>query len=655
MCGIAGLWNSDGVEAPVQRSLCLLEALAHRGPDGQGIMARAVGGELRSMRSANELDQGIQWETVLLHRRLSIVDVAAGAQPMANEDGRVWIVFNGEVYNHLDLRRELENRGHRFRTRADTEVVIHGWEEWGPGVLERLNGIYALAILDARGEPELWLARDPVGAKPLFVGRQDGDWWFASELAAARQAGLVDDVLHEEALAEFLVYRFIPSPGTPFRHAWKVPPGHSCHITGGRDSPRFLGFNPKFAPSHVPRTLGEWEEALRGSIAAAVGRQLMSDVPVGSLLSGGVDSTVVTGFMCQRLPDRPRAFAIGFRGDRQGELTDARNSARSLGVPLTEVSVSEAEYLAAWPTQIADLAEPIANSSTLFVNLLCRSVRATHKVVLSGQGADEPLGGYPRHAAERLAGLNRWLSSVWPLIPEGFLSSDRIARLKRIARARSEGRRFAETLAVFGPAEACGMTRHHVDVEALIAPVERWLDRVDADDSLNRLLAVDRRLSLADDLLIVADHMSMASSVELRVPFLDLEFLALVERMPSRTKVSVWGGRKWLYRRAVRDLLPPATRKSLTGASARFGRKLGFTTPLDAWFKRWCQTEGEEYLLGRKSLLPEFLHAEAVHGLVRDVRERGKSRARQLMSLYVLETWLRHALGAAPRLVEARS
>ncbi|PYP33122.1 MAG: asparagine synthetase B, partial [Gemmatimonadetes bacterium] len=244
MCGITGVIARDqrrDVGPLVER---LTQALAHRGPDGSGI--RVLRGRYAAFG----------------HRRLSIVDLECGAQPMANEDGRVWVVFNGELYNHLDLRRELESRGHQFRTRADIEAVIHGWEEWGPGVLQRMNGMYAFALYDGRsavGGGEIWLARDPVGIKPLYVGIGDGVWWFASELAAARAAGLLDADLRPEAFGEYLVYRFVPSPGTFYRAAWKVPPGHCCRLVPDSlpHAPAFEPFTTAFAPTALPRGRAE--------------------------------------------------------------------------------------------------------------------------------------------------------------------------------------------------------------------------------------------------------------------------------------------------------------------------------------------------------------------------------------------------------------
>ncbi len=633
MCGIAGLIARDPRDDVRPLTERLTDALAHRGPDGSG---------MRWFRG---------YSVGLGHCRLSIVDVSGGAQPMANEDENVWVILNGELYNHAALRRELEALGHRFRTRADTEVLVHGWEQWGPTLLRRLNGMYAFALYDGRLGAEqgvVWLARDPVGVKPLYVGVAGNTWWFASELAAARRCGLLPGELRPQAFDEFLVYRFVPSPGTFYPTAWKVPPGHLCRVPLDRvpDAPSFEAFRADFAPASLPRTEGEWREAIRQELGQAVQNQLMSDVPLGSLLSGGVDSTVVTRLMRDHLPEPPQAFAIGFQGAVAiDELATARRAAHALGVPLTEVAVPQDNYLQAWAAQAGALGEPIANTGLLLVGLLCETVRRSRKVVLSGQGADEPLGGYPRHAAERLYPLARRLRAVLGALPERTMTSDRLARMRRVAAASDDARRFTEILAAFGPQEAVAMTAHSLDPDALAEPVRRWLRDTPEADSVNRLLLVDARLSLADDLLIVADHMSMASSVELRVPFLDLPLVSLVEHMPSQYKISRLGERKWLYRQAVRDLVPASVSSSLTGWRSRVGRKAGFSTPLDQWMRQWLHAEAEDFLLGSKAVLPGYLRGEAVRDVIRAARDRGKPRTRQLISLYTLETWLRATVG----------
>jgi asparagine synthase (glutamine-hydrolysing) len=628
VCGIAGVIARDPTRDVTAVLARLSGALAHRGPDASGSRferGRSVG---------------------LGHRRLSIVDLACGLQPMTGEDGRVWVTYNGEIYNHLDVRRDLESLGHTFRTKADTEVLVHGWEEWGPRLVERLNGIFAFAVFDGRkGAGELWLARDPVGVKPVYVGQTDGLWWFASELAAARETGLVGDRYRPAAFDEFLVYRFVPSPGTFYPNAWKLPPSTLCRLALDdlpAGMPAFQPYATAIRPAVIPASEGEWKEALRDGLAAAVRRQLMADVPVGSLLSGGVDSTVITRLMRDSLPEPPAAFGIGFDSEPDGgELANARRAATALGVPLAEVRVSDAEYRAAWPAHAARLGEPIANSGVLLVGMLCAEVRKTHKVVLTGQGADEPLGGYPRHAGERYYPIARHFTPLLHHLPERMAASDRVRRVARLAGEADEARRFTEILAVFAPSEAAALTRQGTDPDALADPVRRVLPDGDEGDSLNRLLRADARLSLADDLLVVADHMSMAHSVELRVPFLDLEYFGLLEQMPGRYKVSALGERKWLYRRAVAPLLPPTIRADLTGVRARLGRKLGFATPIDRWFGEWLRGDAEAYLTGPTARAMAYLDRDRVRHLIADVRDRDAPRTRQLLALFVLEAWMR--------------
>ena len=478
-------------------------------------------------------------------------------------------------------------------------------------------------------------------------------WWFASELAAARSAGLVANDLRSEAIDEFLVYRFVPSPGTPFRSAWKLPPAHYCRIPLDQplETPVFHRYGSTFAPASLPGGRHEWEAAVREGLGAAVRRQLMADVPVGSLLSGGVDSTIVTRLMRDSLPEPPQAFAIGFSGESpDGELHAARAAAAALGVPLQEVEASEGEYLDTWLAQAARFGEPIANTGLPFVGLLCSRVGATHKVVLSGQGADEPLGGYPRHAAERLYPLGQRIRWLLRMVPEGWAESDRMARVRRVVGEPDRASRFANILAVFSPREVVQLTGRG-DFERLIRPVRTWLGEDESGDGLNALLKVDARLSLSDDLLLVADHMSMACSIEFRVPFLDLELLALLERMPSRYKLSWTGARKWLYRRAIVGLLPVELQGGLTGRRARAGRKLGFTMPLDRWVNRWVGTSADEFLTGPRAVLPHYTQAERIRAYLGDVRRRHLKRNRQLAALYVLESWLRSAVGAPTRAV----
>jgi asparagine synthase (glutamine-hydrolysing) len=569
---------------------------------------------------------------------------------MANEDGTVWVVFNGEIYNHLELRRELESHGHRYHSRCDTETIIHGWEEWGEGLFGRLNGIFAFAIADLRRR-ELVLARDPVGVKPLYIGVANGSTWFASELGAAGAAGLVADELLPEALKLFLTFRFIPSPHTIAPNAWKVPPGHFVRLRvadAGRE-PRFLPYESRIRSTAAPANRAEWREALFSELEAAVERQLMADVPIAALLSGGVDSSLVTQMMAAHLPYSPKAFGIGIRSEGEANETAAGAlAAAELRVPFHGSVVDDADFIEQWPSLVGEFGEPIADSTSLMIRLICREVGESHKVALCGQGADEPLGGYPRHMTERLYRFGRLWPSLSRAVTRRAFGGESAARLDRALSAPDPRDRYVQIFSVLSPHEVDALVPAAGAGAAELArtAMERWLSPDGDGDAVNELLRVDVRLSLADDLLLVADHCAMRSSVELRVPFLDLAFLELVERMPSRFKISPLGERKWLYRQGAARRLPPELARRLCPPTKRFERKRGFSQPLTEWFdtqsglladhRRWAQA---------LETLPE-LSAEGVRTALGTVGAPGLSRRRSV--LYALAQWLNATGHATP-------
>jgi asparagine synthase (glutamine-hydrolysing) len=644
MCGICGIASPAPSTEIGPACLALTRGLRHRGPDGEGFlrMSPTASGlcSPEELREPSTLAVG--------HRRLSIVDIAGGAQPMANENETVWVSYNGEIYNHLELRRELIGRGHRFTTQADTEVLVHGWEEWGEGLFGRLNGIFALALIDVT-TGEVVLVRDPVGVKPLYVGRSDKLFWWSSELGPARDAGLVSTPVSADALKLFLTFRFIPSPYTIFEDVWKLPPGHFVRLraTEGSGRPEFVPFEQTVRSSADPRTKKQWREAILAELDEAVGRQLMADVPVASLLSGGVDSSLVTQMMARRLPYRPHTYGIGFMSDGSAsEALAAARAAASLDVPHTSIEVDAAAYIDRWPRAVAEIGEPIANSGGLLVWMLSDEVRRTHKVVLTGQGADEPLGGYPRHVVERLRPYASLSPALAVRVVRALKGRDDAARLARALAAPTQIDRYVDILSVVPPEQVDLVVRGASASARELAreAVGRWTSGVDSGDGLNDFLRVDVRMSLADDLLLIADHFSMRSSVELRVPFLDLQFLELVERMPSRYKVSALGSRKWLYRSAAAASLPEAIRRTACGPRARFGRKRGFSTPLAAWFDAEgglladpAQWVGSLVELGAVEL-------DSVQDLLVNEPE---TFARQRAAFYSLATWVGATAGTS--------
>jgi asparagine synthase (glutamine-hydrolysing) len=646
MCGIAGIVSRQPDTRAGEDVLALTHKLVHRGPDGAGFWRLA--GDRAGL--CDERDLADAADIVLGHRRLSIVDLEGGAEPMANEDGTVWVVFNGEIYNHGQLRLELERHGHRYRTRCDTETLIHGWEEWGEALFERLNGIFAFAIADVRRR-EVILARDPMGVKPLYVGISDDRTWFTSELGAAAEVGLASRCLSADALKLFLTFRFIPSPYTADAHAWKLPPGHYLRLTrenAGRE-PTFHRFEPRMRSPADPLNRSEWKEALMVELERAVQRQLMADVPVASLLSGGVDSSLVTQMMTRHLEYPPQTFGIGMRSEgAKSEALAARQAAAELGVPHTSTWVDDEEYVQAWPSVLAQFGEPIANSSALLVRMICEQVGRSHKVALCGQGADEPLGGYPRHMTERLHRLGRLFPSLSRAVTTRAFGAESAARLQRALDAPDRTTRYVDIFSVLPSAEVDALVRGGTATthELARAAVERWVEPESSGDPVNDLLRVDARLSLADDLLIVGDHCAMRSSVELRVPFLDLEFMELIERMPSRYKVSTLGERKWLYRQAAAGQLPSELARRVCPPTKRFERKRGFSQPLTEWFdtqsglladhRRWATA---------LETLPE-LSAEGVRTALGTVGAPGLSRRRSV--LYALAQWLSATGQATP-------
>jgi asparagine synthase (glutamine-hydrolysing) len=644
MCGICGIASPVPSTEIGPACLALTRELRHRGPDGEGFVRMSP--TANGLCTADELREPAS--LAVGHRRLSIVDLAGGAQPMANENETVWVSYNGEIYNHLELRRELLQRGHHFSTQADTEVLVHGWEEWGEGLFGRLNGIFALALVDVTSE-EVVLARDPVGVKPLYVGRSNELLWWSSELGAARNVGLASSAVSADALKLFLTFRFIPSPYTIFEDVWKLPPGHCVRLSslGGSERPSFVPYAQTVRSSADPRTRNDWSEAMLAELDESVGRQLMADVPVASLLSGGVDSSLVTQMMARRLPYRPQTYGIGFASDGSAsEALAAASAAASLEVPHTSVEVDTDAYIAAWPRAVAEIGEPIANSGGLLVWMLSEEVGRTHKVVLTGQGADEPLGGYPRHVVERL----RPYASVAPGLATRAVRSlkggDDASRLSRALAAPTTVDRYVDILSVVPPEQVDLVVRSASASARELAreAVGRWTSGTDSGDALNDFLRVDVRMSLADDLLLIADHFSMRASVELRVPFLDLRFLELVERMPSRYKVSTLGSRKWLYRRAAAANLPEQIRRTQCGPRARFGRKRGFSTPLGAWFdaEGGPLSEADQWVGSLEGLgAVEF---DSVQNLLVNEPE---TFARQRAAFYSLATWARAASGTS--------
>jgi asparagine synthase (glutamine-hydrolysing) len=579
MCGIAGVATAAPDGALSKQAFLATRALFHRGPDETRLLTVADG-------AAHVVDvdaEPLPAEIVAGACRLSIIDLEGGGQPIANETSTVWVTYNGEIYNQLDLRRELERAGHRFRTHADTEVIVHGWEEWQTDLFPRLNGIFAVAIVDLRTD-EIVLARDPIGVKPLYVGTGAASTWWCSELDAAEQAGLCRADISADALRLFLTFRFVPSPWSVREHAWKLPPGSYVRLAAadaGRP-PRFDRFSSRVRSPLRPSRRWEWREALTAELEEAVKRQLMSDVPVASLLSGGIDSTLTTLFMKEHLAVPPQTFGVGFASDGSAsEALTAAAAARELDVPHASTTLQHDDYEAGWGSLVARMGEPTANTSSTMLHRICVEVGKSHKVALCGQGADELLGGYPRHVAERLYQLGRRSPALAGFVTSRIYGPDAAPRVQNILSTHDRIDRYVNIFAHVAPeaADALVPSGTAATRELARAVIAHWTANEPPGDALNELLRVDARVSLADDLLIVADLCSMYESVELRVPFLDLAFVELVERMPSAYKIGPLGGRKRLYREAAARRLPAASSRRLAASLRPWQPKRGFSPP----------------------------------------------------------------------------
>lgn len=615
MCGICGIYSyksDQEIDQNLQSSM--LSAIRHRGPDDEG--------------SFNEQ------KIFLGMRRLSIIDLDGGHQPMSNEDDSIWIVFNGEIYNYKDLRAILSAKGHVFRTQSDTETVIHAYEEWGIEGFSRLNGMYGLALWDRRRK-ELVLARDPFGVKPLYYTDQQGSFVFGSEIKAILADPNVSRSVDLAALDQFLTFSFVPSPRTMFEGIKKVPPGYALCVTSeGSRQVRF--YQPIITTPKMSGT--EWLEALQDGIEKAIVRQMVADVPVGVMLSGGMDSATVAMLARKHSGQPIHSFTVGFSEDfEKDELALGRRSAELIGTTHHEVIISANDFMKFLPKAIWYLDEPIASPASLPTYWVSKLARDYVKVVLTGQGADEPFAGYPRHLG---AYYGRWYRITPDFLRKGVISP-LINRLPRIEKYR----RAVRTLDIADPVTRLTQIYHIFESELkqrlyrpeLLAEmdinfepiVREWWNDVEHLSELNQMTYVDARFSLADNLLLYGDKMSMAASLEARVPFLDLDLMSLVEGMPAKYKIH---GRtqKYLLKKAVAKWLPP---------EIIYRKKIGFVTPVDQWFGGELRGYLSDLLLWQGSGCSLFFNMKELEKMINDHTNKQRDYQRHLFSLMTFELW----------------
>jgi len=621
MCGICGEFVfGKGAHIDPCRLKQMVKLLAHRGPDDEG---QYVSGSLG-----------------LGFRRLSIIDVEGGHQPMSDLQKSVWVVFNGEIYNFPELRNELETRGHVFRTNADTEVIINGYKQWGDDVLNKLNGMFGLAIWDNK-QQRLLLARDRMGIKPVYYSITSGRLVFASEIRPLLRSDGANEVrIDPAAIYLFLRYRYTPSPLTIYEGIEKLAPGTKLVVAKGGTprTERWWNFQPSpFEPMPSAR---EAEEELYQLYRNAVRRQLVSDVPVGLLLSGGMDSALLLSLMNDTGRDW-RTYTVGYGSSfSDDELPDGARSAEALNSRHASLKIDREVFDNSLPKIISCLEEPLASSSIVPMFHVCERAARDVKVVLSGQGPDELFGGYKRHLGVRYGGYWRAMPKfVRSLLTDCVRRLPRFETLKRGTLSlgtQNRMKRYQEVFSVMPGLAVNKLFRAGIlegNVGDRIQECWAGLDNLlRHTDELGGFQFLETRSSLPDELLMYSDRLSMAHGLEVRVPYLDHEIVEYAERLNASFKIRM-GRRKWIHKRICSRYLP--------GEIVR-RKKRGFAVNVvDDWFKRSFSRGTTDLLVDDSSLIYQFLRPAAVRRLLTKHRAGWSDNHKILFSLVVLETLLR--------------
>jgi asparagine synthase (glutamine-hydrolysing) len=622
MCGIAGIVgrHREVIDAADVRRMC--HTLVHRGPDDEGIYTHGAVG--------------------LGMRRLSVIDLSSGHQPVHNEDKSVWVICNGEIYNFPELRKELESRGHRFYTESDTEVIVHLYEEMGTDCVTKLRGMFALALYDERRE-KLLLARDRLGKKPLYYAQHRGRLYFASEIKAMLAVAPELAEVNPEGILKYFYFGYVPDPYSAFRHIEKLAPGHLLEYSAGQARVRRYWDLPAFG---ARRAASEEEclEELEQRLAEVVRIRLISDVPLGALLSGGVDSSVVVALMAWASSAPVKTFSIGFREERFNEAHYARMVAERFGTEhhdlVVEPKVEETlEFLA------STFEEPFADSSMLATYYVCQMARRHVTVALSGDGGDELFAGYDRYAIS----MRR---QRWNQIP-GWMGRFYRGRVHDHLPAATPGRNWAwnaslpardrylddvSYLPALGRERGVFSDEFLAEVSCLPEPMaefRRYYDSAPASDHLSRMQYLDTKTYLPGDILTKVDRMSMANSLEVRSPFLDHKLVGWVTGLPAHWKFRK-GHQKYILKRlAVRLGIPPAVLDR---------PKRGFQLPLEDWMKGPLKKSFLGILLEPRTQQRGYFRPQAVRNMVDEHLRGRRDRSSVLWQLVVFELWHRNFL-----------
>ncbi len=619
MCGICGQYNFNSFE-PVRPQLIqrMADSIVHRGPDDEGFYFEGPLG--------------------LGFRRLSIIDLSGGHQPMTDLEESVWVVFNGEIYNFPELKSELEGYGHIFRTQSDTEVIVHGYKQWGLDVFSHLNGMFGLAIWDV-SRKRLVVARDAFGIKPVYYKIKNGAVFFGSEIRAIRAVDPEKVEIDAASLNLFLRYRFTPSPYTIYKGINKLAPGTMLVAERGSIRvARWYTFKPEpFSP--MP-SVEDAQEELLAIYRRALKRHLLSDVPVGLLLSGGLDSGLLLGLMNERGKGWP-TFTIGYGSSfKDDELVDAAETAGIFGAEHTSIQIDKKVFQDSLPRIVSCLEEPVAASSIVPMYFVSQRARQDVKVALNGQGPDELFGGYKRHLGVRYGGA--WSSlPQWVRRPVGC-AIQKLPRAETLMRGlyaldvRDRLRRYQSVFSLAPQEGIDGLFRDGLLPEGSGDRIlGSWSDLVplmEYTDELGGLQFLEMRSTLPDELLVYADKLSMAHSLEVRVPYLDREIVEYVERLNASFKVRNTV-RKWLHRSVCRKFLPERLVHR---------KKRGFAVNVvDDWFRDPMKVGFEEVFSDTSSEIYRLLKPKAVEQLLVSHRSGQRDHHKLLFSLVITETLMR--------------
>jgi asparagine synthase (glutamine-hydrolysing) len=653
MCGICGIVNFNATE-PVHRHLVeqMTSAQSHRGPDDHGYF--------------------VEGNVGLGHRRLSIIDLSGGKQPIFNEDESVVVVFNGEIYNFADLTSDLISRGHHFATRSDTETIVHAYEEYGLECMKDFRGMFAFAIWDRRRR-RLLLVRDRLGIKPVYYYAGKDFFVFASEIKSLLEHPKVPKEVDPQAVDQYLALRYVPGPRTMFKNIFKLQPGHWMTVeengikiakywdieyaegTGisdfgfrisdlGNHSNSRVPQNPK-SEVRNPNSLSdaEWIEQFSRLLEESVRLRLISEVPLGVFLSGGLDSSAMLAMMSKITGgERVKTFSVGYDAsgplraeiEHANEFSFARQAAAHFGAEHHEFRLTAPDFRSAIPTMVSHLDEPMADPSCIPLYFISKLARNYITVVLSGEGADETMGGYTLY--RKIMTLEKMRSRLGPLAPvfpalAGLPVGDRVRAYMRRAGTSVDDhyRGVVKGLSLETRLALTGVDRLNKSQEALNEIFGSYFKKVTNAATLNRMLYVDAKVWLPEDLLLKADKMTMATAVELRVPFLDHKLVEFIATMPDSLKVRSGEG-KWILRKAVGNVLPPSILQR---------SKKGFPSPAAAWFRSELKDFVRETLLAGDSACRKFFDPQAVEGIV-CLQEKGKfSGFQEVWSLLVFECW----------------